>query len=303
MGLGPVEYVGELPPYFRVEIERVIASALDRGGVAPVGLPTDECEQLECVRQAAAQAGLDVFVMSYLLHENRDYELKFIAYAVADQRALAQTKVDCSICGQQELLDAIPAKLIELEAKIAQSFAAQTGPARITVDGTPARALLTLDGHEIGSSPVTLEVGSGNHQLRINARGHTAQVHRWTAANGVEERIEYTLTRTPSSARGVQIGGWVAVSLGIAGTGTGIALAALDGHDHGPSCRPERLDINAACPNVYTTGTAGYVSLGVGVAAIATGVSLLIHHRPRKAKPTSARVDVGVGVGGLRLQF
>jgi hypothetical protein len=282
-----------------------MANALDRGGAAPIRLPANECEDLECVRQAAKRAGLDVFIMSHLLHENRDYELKFVAYAVADRRALAQTTVDCSICGQQELLDAIPAKLIELDAKIAQVLAARSGPARIAVDGTPATAILSLDGQEIGSSPVTLEVEPGNHQLRIDARGHTAQVHRWTAANGVEERIEYRLTPTRSAARGSRIGGWVALSLGVAGTGAGITLAVLDGRDHGPTCGAELPDINGACPNVYTTGTAGYVSLGVGVAAIATGVGLLIHHRLRKGKPTSARdrVGVGVGVGGLRLQF
>ena len=300
LGLGPVKYTGDFPFYFQEEIERTIATALDRAGAAPLQAQPGECEQLECIRQAATQAGVHVVLVSSLLHENRDYQAEFIAYAVDDGRVLAQTIVECSICGQQELLDAIPAKLIELEAKVAQVFAAQMWPARVAVDGAPTHASLTLDGQQIGSSPMTLVVEPGAHQLEITADGYATQHYHWTAVDNVEEHIEYTLTPALDT-RGLHSGGWVALSLGVATTGAGITLAALDGRNHNPSCGPQLRDPNGGCPNIYATATAGYLILGVGVAALATGVGLLIRHHQGKPKPSSARV--GFTTHGLGLRF
>lgn len=303
-GIGPVEYAGEFPSYFRSEIEQAVANALERAEAAPIDLHANLCVQFECVRQAAKQADVNVIVISRLKKQNRDYHVEFVAHTVDDGQVVAQTTVDCSICGQQELLDAIPASLIELEAKVTQALAARatrTWPARIAVDGTPTGASLALDGNEIGSSPLTLELEAGEHQLEINALGYAVQVHRWTAVEGVEQRIEYELTPSGSAGHGFQIGGWVALSLGVVATGAGIPLVVIDGRDHLPSCASDLLDPNGACPNMYATAETGYVTLAVGVAAIAAGVGLLLHHHRRKPMSSSARV--GVTVQGLSLRF
>jgi hypothetical protein len=299
-GIWPVEYTGNFPSYFQSEIEQTVVNALERSGKSPVMLRSDPCVQLECARRIASKAGIDVFIMSRVLHENRDYQVVFVAYAVDDGRVLAKTSADCIICGQQELLDAIPAKVIELEAQLAQVLAAQTLPARLAVDGTPNEARLTFDGDAIESRPVRLDLVPGDHQLEISAQGHTTQVHRWNAINGVEQQIEYRLMpRQP--APGLEIAGWVAVSLGVAATATGITLVAMDSSFHRPTCGPDRIDSFGECPFIYSTATAGYVGLGVGVAAIAAGTGLLIHHRRQKPRPSSAHV--GVTPHGLSLRF
>ena len=91
----------------------------------------------------------------------------------------------------------------------------------------------------------------------------------------------------------------MALSLGVAGAGTGAALLALDGREHGPTCGPARIDVNGACPNVYTTGPAGYVGLGLGVAAAAVGIGLLIHDGRQRSKRARAQVTST----GLRISF
>ncbi|KIG16368.1 hypothetical protein DB30_04535 [Enhygromyxa salina] len=247
---------------------------------------------------------MGVIIMSRLIRDNRDYQVEFIAHAVEDGRVLAQATVECSICGQQELLDAIPAKLTELDAKLAQALAAQTWPPRLMVAGTPSHASLSLDGEDIGPGPISVEVEPGKHQLEIAAVGYATQLHRWAAVEGVEQQIEFSLTRQPAN-RGLKIAGWAAVALGGVGTTTGITLISLNGRDHAPTCATNLRDPSGDCPNVYATAAAGVITLGVGVAAIATGVGLLVHRHQgqRQTKPSSARVSVGVGAGGIQLRF
>jgi hypothetical protein len=214
---------------------------------------------------------------------------------------LARVEAECSVCGQQELLDAIPAEVVELHAKLAAALAARDGPPRLAVDGKPNGAALTLDGEDLGVSPVALEVAPGKHQLEIEAPGHHAQIHRWIAAAGVEELVSYQLTpRDPTGeGRGFRVGGALAVALGLAGTGTGVALIVLNGREHGPTCSPELVDANGTCPNVYTTATAGAVSLGLGLAAIGVGVGLLVHDRRRASKDARVRVTTA----GVNIRF
>ncbi|WP_280523991.1 hypothetical protein, partial [Enhygromyxa salina] len=219
-GLGPVDYHGEFPTYFQSEFEQTVVSSLERATGAPIRMQGQGCAQFECVRQAAEKGDVGVIIMSRLLRDNRDFQVEFVAHAVADGRVLGRTTVECSICGQQELLDAIPAKLTELDAKIAQALAAQTWPPQLTVSGSPKHARLALDGVTIRPGQASLDVVPGGHELEITAEGYATQLHRWTAVEGVEQRIEYTLTRVAVD-RELLIGGWVAVSLGAVGAGVG----------------------------------------------------------------------------------
>jgi hypothetical protein len=297
IGVGPVEYSGEFPAYFQQDIERTLIDAIEQAHGAVVELRVESCMRLECLQEPAAQAKLEVVLMPRVTKKDRDYRVEIVAYAVDDKTMLAQVEADCSVCGQQELLDAIPAEVVELHAKLAAALAARDAPPRLAVDGEPGGAALTLDGEELGASPVTIEVAPGEHQLQITASGHHAQSHRWTAAPGVEELVSYELTRRTPTRNGLQIGGWLAVALGLAGAGTGVALLVLDGREHGPTCSPDLVDPNGLCPNLYTTGTAGTVSLGLGLAAIGVGTGLLIHDRRRAKKAARVRVTTaGVAV-------
>jgi hypothetical protein len=301
IGVGPVEYSGEIPEYFQREIERTLGDAIEQAHGVTIELRVESCTQLECLLEPAAQAKLAVVVMPRVTKQDRDYHVELIAYAVNDGTELARVQAECSVCGQQELLDTIPAEVVELHAKLAVTLAAQAGSPRLAVDGKPEGAVLTLDGEGLGASPVALDVAPGEHQLEIAAPGHHAQVHRWTAARGVEELVSYDLTRRNATAkeRGLTVGGWVAVALGLAGTGTGVAMLVLDGREHGPTCSLDLVDINGACPNVYTTAAAGYVSLGLGLAALGVGAGLLIHKR--RLASTDARVHVTSA--GINVRF
>lgn len=301
IGVGPVEYSGDVPEYFQREIERTLIVAIEQAHGGAVELRIESCTRLECLQGPAAQANLEILLMPSVSKAGRDYRVELVAYSVDEKTMLARVEVECSVCGQRELLDLIPAEVVELHAKVSAALAARHELPRLAVDGKPGGAALTLDGEDLGTSPVALEVAPGKHQLQISAPGHHAQIHRFTAAAGVEELVHYQLTpRNPiNEGRGFRIGGGLAVALGLAGTGTGVALLVLDGRGHGPTCSPALIDDNGACPNVYATATAGYVSLGLGLAAIGVGAGLLIHDRRRSN--TNARVRVTTA--GINVQF
>jgi hypothetical protein len=294
IGVGPVAYAGDVPEYFQLEIERTLSDAIERAHGGAVELRVESCTQLECLQGPAAQAKLEVVLLARVTKQNRDYHVELVAHAVDDGSVLVRVDAECSVCGQQELLDAIPAEVVQFHAKLSAALAARDDAPRLAVDGKPRGAALILDGEDLGASPMALDVAPGEHQLQIQAPGRHAQIHRWNAMQGVEELVKYEL-----SPRGLAAGGWLAVALGIAGTGTGVALLVLDGREHRPTCGPDLVDVNGTCPNVYTTATAGYVSLGLGLAAVGVGAGLLVHDRRRANK--DARV--GVTAAGLNVRF
>lgn len=230
IGVGPVQYDGEFPGYFRREIEQTIFAAIEQVDGEVIELRAHKCEELACLRTAAKRSNVAIVILAHASAADRDYRIELVAYRVAGGRELARSVVDCRVCGQREVLDAIPAKLVALHAEVAATLAAQPEP-------------------------------------------HV-------------------------SARALQIGGAVALSLGLVGVGSGTVLWALDGRDYGPSCAPARIDGNGACPEVYTTRIAGYIGVGLGVVALAIGTGLLIHQRRNHA-----RSRVRLMATGLELRF
>ncbi|NJK33165.1 MAG: PEGA domain-containing protein [Deltaproteobacteria bacterium] len=302
VGVGPIEYSGEFPTYFQRDIDQTLIDALEGAHEVVIELRVHSCTRLDCLRAPAARANVEIVIMPRVRKNDRDYRVELTAYAIDDAQVLAEVVLECSVCGQQELLDAIPAKVVELQAEIVEGLAARVIPARLAIDGTPSGAALTLDGSEIGVGPIALEVSIGPHELEIAAAGHAAQAHRWVAVTGVEERVTYELTPvspTRGGSRGTQIGGWTTMAIGVAGVGTGAALIILDGRAHGPTCEPELVDENGGCPNVYTTATAGYIALGLGIAVLAVGAGLLIHHHRHAPKRSLVRATAG----GLSVRF
>ncbi|KIG19529.1 hypothetical protein DB30_00038 [Enhygromyxa salina] len=307
--MAPVEYTGELPQDFRREFEQTLAKSLERAGRTAVVLRSNDCASFECMREAATAAEIPVTLAVRVNNGSREYSAEILAHDSRTGEKLAQVSITCGVCGQQEFLDAIPAKIIELESEIDRIFAGRTEPPRLRVAGTPNAAELTLDGAMIGVSPLDVEVRTGDHQLEIRARNHTTQVHRWIAVGGVEEVVEYELKRLLVKRErerkprpGLRVGGWFAVSLGVISVGTGAVLIGIDGRPHMPTCAPSSLDLNGACPNVYTTGALGAVALAVGLAGAGTGAGLLIfEHQARPKEPLTA--ELRLSAGGLALRF
>ncbi|MFO7563800.1 MAG: hypothetical protein R6X02_14235 [Enhygromyxa sp.] len=144
---------------------------------------------------------------------------------------------------------------------------------------------------EIATQVMTLQEALDSSATR--GREHRAEDHAAPVASA--------RTRQEAGGRGLTIGGWVSFTLGLAGVGAGAALLSIDGLEHGPTCGVEVRDIHGACPNVYTTGIAGAVSVGLGGAALVTGAGLLIAGGARRER--GARARLSPAPGGLRLEF
>jgi hypothetical protein len=119
--------------------------------------------------------------------------------------------------------------------------------------------------------------------------------------DNLDPRVRDTLGHASRPGSGLRTGGWVSFALGLAGVGAGSTLIAVDGREHGPTCAVEIRDVNGGCPNVYTTQTSGIVAVGLGGAAILTGIGLLIAGKTREHRHAAARIQPTPG--GIRLRF
>lgn len=106
----------------------------------------------------------------------------------------------------------------------------------------------------------------------------------------VVERVR-TEVAAPSRLR---IAGWSLVGAGAATTLGGIVLLALQGSDAGCPADPRG---GPCIPLVYRTAVPGAITAGLGVAALGTGVALVVVGKRRDASKTTARViPTGSGV-------
>jgi hypothetical protein len=240
LALGPVAYAGEIPDYFQREIDQTVLHALQSGHATIFELPVDSCQRIDCLLEPAREAKSAAVILVRVSKRDRDYGVELIAYDVDDGAVIAEVTGECSVCGQQELLDMLPAELGKL-------------------------------------------------------------LNRWEAAAGDEEVVQQAPEPVPTGrtkGTGVRVGGWLATSLGVGGIGAGVALLVLDGRPHQPTCSPELVDVNGACPNVYTTSGAGYTLLGVGIAALGAGIGLLVHGYRQRDR--TARVQFAPGYLHIR---
>ena len=300
--LGPVTYAGDIPDYFRAEIEQTLMGALEASQGQALELRVESCQQIDCLLEPARAAAIAAVLLVRIHRQDRDYRIELVAHAVDDGELLAQVSAECSVCGQQELLDMLPAELVRLRAKLLHALADRVQPPRLLVDGTPTGARVRIDGDELGTSPVRTEVDVGDHAIEISAPDYATQVHRWVAVADVEEVVRYQLEPLDpgrSTGVGLRAGGWVAAVLGAGGIGAGAALLAVDGREHAPTCTPALVDVNGACPNVYTTATAGGIALGLGVASLGVGIGLLVRGYRRSARSTRVQLTPS----GLQLRL
>lgn len=253
IALGPIAYDGEIPAYFQREVEQTLIRALELHPEMMLGTLNGDCQEMHCLLDYAHEANIAAVIFARISKRDRDYAIQLTSRAVADGAAIAEVIGDCNICGQQELLDMLPAELAKLRVRTLDALAERTVAPRVVNDDSPTIPPVSTDPPEFEGSK-----------------------------------------RAYSS-----VGGWLAIALGVGGGGAGVALLVLDGRPHWPSCEPNLVDVNGACPNVYTTAGAGYALLGVGLAGLGVGIGLVVHHHRKHSR--GSRVELAPG--SLRLSF
>jgi hypothetical protein len=183
--------------------------------------------------------------------------------------------------------------------------------ALVRLSGTPG-AEISVDGRRIGVLPIgdPIHVAAGTIRIRATAPG-LQPVEKEVAARGGEETtttLELSIAvAVPAAAPPVLVAAekppqqrrstwrtWTGMALGavgLAAAGTGVAWLVVDGR---PTCS---APAGSVCQNLYDTSTQGWLAVGIGVAALGSGATLLLW--PERGG--SARAGLNVGPGALML--
>ena len=279
----------------KAELEAVLTAGLRRAGHA-VHRSSTACRDANCRRSAMRDSGAGVVVSAELKRVGPDVGIVLSAYEGDTEQPFATSDGTCEICGNSELLR----QTGDVAGLLSRRLAVAERAATLAVRGDPSDAALVLDEKYIGSAPHETTVEPGTHTLRIAKTGFQTQERTWTAAPGVTETVDFLLHATPVTAAPVadrRPNWWWALPIvGAPLVGTGAALMAIDGQPHTRTCPDSALDLAGQCPNVRTTMTGGVLLTVVGVAAIVTGVTMLIR-RHRGAARNSAYGRAAPGPG------
>lgn len=299
----PPAVTGTLPAATREGLMARLVAGLGSNAVAVDG-DAPACADAGCWQRLAAERNATYVVRPRFEVVERDYTVAAALVDAADGRVVAEATRTCEICGLQEVGDTVDDVATVLRRWLDAPHA-QLPVLRI--DSTPAGARVSLDGEDVGVTPLELTVAPGQHDVRVAKPGFVAQLQRITAVEGGHEAIGLQLPVLPAperdrtgAARSMRIGGAVALGVGVAGIGVGIGLAVLDEAPMRSRCSGENIDIEGHCKYRYDSLGAGIGVLVGGAAALATGVALLVVAK-RRSKPS--RVAMVPSRGGLTLRF
>jgi hypothetical protein len=122
LALGPVAYAGEIPDYFQREVEQTLVNALESSHGTIFELRVKSCQRIDCLLEPAREAKSAAVILARISKRDRDYVVELLAHAVDDGVEIANVTAECSVCGQRELLDMLPAELVKLRAQALEAL-------------------------------------------------------------------------------------------------------------------------------------------------------------------------------------
>ena len=282
-------------------LDKRVADGLQRGQFTVINadevrasVPAGECGP-DCLRGIAGATGARYLVRTEITVEGRDYNVK-LALLRADTGEPVVTSAElCEICGHQELADRVADQAASLRRKLGLVV---EPPPRLRVLTRPHGSEVLVDGARVGVTPLDITFAAGDHEVAVQRPGFVAHRRSLRLVEGATETIadELIAVLVPAPVlapppRRLAPAGWAALAVGIAATGTGVGLMALDERPIKRDCGGENIDAEGDCKWRHNTLVGGVVLGVAGVAAIVVGVALLVVDRKRgKQSPTTARV-------------
>jgi hypothetical protein len=153
--------------------------------------------------------------------------------------------------------DIRPARRTEVEREIARQ---KTRIATLEIRGLPDGAMVTIDGDEVGTAPLSapVRVGVGKHVVAATAAAYEAAKVQVTVAGEDKRIVELTL-----KARNHQAGCAAGYHDGGAGTCVAIGVCSAGYHNDGRGtcvavgCAPGYLRVGAQCSRAWKTVSSG----------------------------------------------
>jgi hypothetical protein len=304
VGAGPPVF-NDVPPAGRERIEAMWSDGLrDAGG--DVVTSSDACAEQACLSELIGRDGATHAAGLEVTRSGRDYTLEITLIDAAGVTTIVDA--ECAICGFDEVAQVAYDKAVGLAPKLA---AAQPGKLQITSNPEGARVL--IDGEAVGTTPYTSNLPEGEYDVRVELDGYFPSTESVTVVGGGRDSLRVALERVPPSkpdrSRAKRIAGWSMVGVGIAALGGGAAFWAYHHSDVRGRCDdPANLDVNGTCRYRYDALAPALGLTITGVAALATGVTLVILGRKGGAEKTARRTPsvlpiIGPGSAGVSVSF
>lgn len=277
-------------------LNRRFGDGLARSGLSTMPVPAEAaaCQDADCYRGAAEEAGVELLAGGTVQRTGPDYAVQ--VYAISSETGEVVAEVDgvCEICGIGELGDVVGS----LAARLRPTLENSRQPTTLTVESEPEGAEVWVDGKQVGTTPLQVAVAPGEHELDVIKQGRRTKHVEVTLRPGVNESFSFRLAR---STRVPPWAAWAALGTGVASLGSGIALLVIDEDPIRRDCNP---DPAGRCQFLYDTVAGGVALTVVGVALVGTGVGLLVAQARQDRVQRSgvrARVRLQPGFGGASL--
>lgn len=284
----PISVVGELSETevqaLRVRVDEEFART-EFESVSPLPLAT--CTSEECWQLEAQSTGSRYIASIVVNTSNADQQLAIDIVDLTDGSTVVEVERTCELCGRDELLDAT-ADLSATALRKLQSHAAVT--TAVVVDSLPTGARVVLDGENVGTTPLRLEVSPGSHTMELSADGHDTFSQAIDIDRGTTESLRLRLSATalpvpaprptdtsptPARRRGRVIAGAALVGGGFAAAAAGVTLLVMHGRPITSDCSGDDVDADGDCHFLRDTRTGGIIGLSAGGAALVGGAVLL----------------------------
>lgn len=205
-------------------------------------------------------------------------------------KTLVQAPRRCDICGITELATTMDLAASTLHAKLE---ALAGNPARFQVRTVPPGAMVYVDGDAVGNAPRELQLTAGEHEIAAEAEGYEQARRTVVAVEGASERVDLQLEQD-TGRLWWRRAGWIAMGAGLAATVAGAVLIAIDGKETDCTATSDRTNV---CDKLRNTVVPGAISLGAGIAAIGSGLYLLLTHQQPAERRALTVVPQGAGLG------
>jgi hypothetical protein len=276
----PLVVEGEVPGYLVADLANRLRSGL--GATAQAVETSTTCKDATCWMELAKSTNTTHVAHATLTVTDRDYDVRADLVDGRSGEVLATVTRACDICGSEELATTFEDVGDALRRKLASSL--QEPPA-LVITSVPPGATVQLDGAPVGTTPLTVEVTAGEHEIEVGMPDHITQRRRLAFVDGVRQEWKVVLVDVPRedrpTGRPLRIAGWSAIGVGLAGLGVGIGVAVLDENPMRSRCSGENVDIEGNCKYRYNTLAGGIASAVVGAAILGTGIALVIVDRKK----------------------
>jgi hypothetical protein len=245
------------------------------------------CQSATCYPAMAWALGASYLITANVVESNKTYTMVMEIINGRTGAVLASNRDRCETCGAEEAGEKMGLAASALRERLE---AVSRAPARIVIRSRPPGATVVVDGHQIGATPLDVELPGGPHHAQLFLRNHDPSSRSFTVVSGVDEALDLDLVAVPARFPYRTVG-WSAIGGGAALLLAGLVTMSFDNNEI--SCGTTEKDVNGHCPYVRSTNWWAASLIGLGVAAATAGGFFLY-----LAPPTPATGVVSAGIRG-----